>query len=156
MSQGTTYADGLHVLHVEGDSPVKVTGVGLRDAEGIELLGAVVVHPGRKSSSGGPVLGWPLPGGDAWAREQLASAPHEDLVGAVLDPGDDTGQGWQVFLGEKVTTSGTGVRRGYEVTYTVGEQQYVTQTEDTAVVCVSTEHVQDGVCDAELAIGDHG
>ena len=62
----------------------------------------------------------------------------------MLDPADDNGQGWQVFLGEKVTTDTTAIRRGYEVTYTVGDQEYVTRAKDVAIVCVDDEHVVDG------------
>jgi hypothetical protein len=107
----------LEVLRLEGSSSATIETVELVGAPQIQLLGAVLLPPGRELGSIQVVYRWP-------PRDR--DIQESDLIPAEGATIDGNKAGWELFLGLRVEEVGQADRAGVKVEYTVDGERFAT------------------------------
>jgi hypothetical protein len=127
------------VTLADGTASVRLTGVRLVDAEGMQLVGVRLLGPDRKQYSWTNASGFPSARG-------AGSVP---AVGAVLTPGP---RGWQLLLGLRGTTTGYMVAHGIRIEYEANGKRLTQTIPATLALCGSKTLLRGGVCHPPASI----
>ena len=114
---GSPFADGLEVLRLEGSSSATIETVELVGAPQIQLLGAVLLPPGRELGSIQVLYRW---------SPRDRDIQESDLIPAEGATIDGNKAGWELFLGLRVEEVGQADRAGVKVEYTVDGERFAT------------------------------
>jgi len=117
VEPGEPFTDGLETLRPTG--PVEIVDVRMDADDGLRLLGAKLVEPGRPMGAVQHLYEYPPSAADT--AEYFGSPSRvRDAVGATITPRTAPGgtpDSWELLLGLEATRPGTLVRHSIVVTY---------------------------------------
>lgn len=142
---GTRFTDGFDVLFLGGTNNAQIISVrSVGGEDSLEFLGAMLAGPQRKQAGWSQLKGYP--------PHNAALGPLVEAEGAVIEPREQTQRrlGYELLLGyEVVRDSEVASRSQIEVTYRIGDQDYVWTSLARLVYCPAREKSEDCFDEAE-------